>query len=325
MHEFYAGNFDNAKMLQEQAIPWLVTTEPRNYDDAMVHVQVHGNMAIIHEKASLLDQALLELENASKDCEIAERMIAENPGGVGIGNRAVKPTKEHMRLRSHLAYEQARLLTAKKKDSEALGVLNSLLKKEVVSLAHLPNDSTILESYQATATKIQALMLSTEDRAAAVRFSQDWMKLAEEVHQKYPTSNSTLLFLIIAHHSAGHLHEQIGEKEIAIERYRLALKDCDLANSLKGRVPAISYQRVELEMHLFDLQLQDVPWLTVEQCFQRAVESAQELVADPADPTNMLPYAKAQLARGIAAMRTAQREDDASKWELELRSKNLSQ
>jgi hypothetical protein len=145
------------------------------------------------------------------------------------------------------------------------------------------------------------------------------------VHQKYPTSNSTLLFLIIAHHSAGHLHEQIGEKEIAIERYRSALKDCDLANSLKGRVPAISYQRVELEMHLFDLQLQDVPWLTVEQCFQRAVESAQELVAGPADPTNMLPYAKAQLARGIAAMRTAQREDDASKWELELRSKNLSQ
>jgi hypothetical protein len=38
----------------------------------------------------------------------------------------------------------------------------------------------------------------------------------------------------------------------------------------------------------------------------------------------MLPYAEAQLARGIAAMRTAQREDDASKWELELRSKNLS-
>jgi hypothetical protein len=38
----------------------------------------------------------------------------------------------------------------------------------------------------------------------------------------------------------------------------------------------------------------------------------------------MLPYAKAQLARGIAAMRTAQREDDASKWELELRSKILS-
>ena len=325
MHEFYAGNFDNAKKLQEQAIPWLGTAGPRNYDQAMVHVQVHGNMAVIHEKASLLDQALLELANASKHIEIAERMIAENPGGVGIGNRGVKPTKEHMRLRSHLAYEQARLLTAEKKDSEALGVLNSLLKKEVVSMAHLPNDSTILESYQATATKIQALMLSTGDRAAAVRLSQDWMKLAEEVHQEYPTSNSTLLFLIIAHHSAGHLHEQIGEKEIAIERYRLALKDCDLANSLKGRGPAISYQRVELEMHLFDLQLQDVPWLTVEQCFHRAVASAQELVDGPADPTHMLPYAKAQLARGIAAMRTAQREDDASKWELDLQSKNLSQ
>jgi tetratricopeptide (TPR) repeat protein len=224
-----------------------------------------------------------------------------------------------------LAYEQARLLTAKKKDSEALEVLNSLLKKEVVSMAHLPNDSTILESYQATATKIQALMLSTGDRAAAVRLSQDWIKLAEEVHQKYPTNNSTLLFLIIAHHSAGHLHEQIGEKEIAIEKYRLALKDCDLANSLKGRVPAISYQRVELEMHLFDLQLQDVPWIAVEQCFHRAVESAQELVDGPADPTHMLAFAKAQLARGIAAMRTARREDDASKWELDLQSKNLSQ
>jgi tetratricopeptide (TPR) repeat protein len=324
MHEFYAGNFDNAKMLQEQAILSLGTEEPRNYDDAMVHVQVHGNMAVICEKASLVDQAVQELVNASADADIAERMISENPGGVGIGNRGVKPTIEHIRLRSQLAYEQARLLVAEKKESEAKEVLQVLLKKERASVKLLPNDSALLEAYQATATKLQALMISTGDHAQATRMTEAWMKLAEEFYQEYPTANSTLLFLIIAHHSAGHLHEKIGNKETAIEKYRMALEDCDRANSIRGRVPEISYQRVELEMHMFELQLPNVPWIDVEQYFQRAVRSAQELAAVPTDTANMLPNAKTQLARGIAALRGAHREDDAARWESDLRLKNLT-
>ena len=324
MHEFYAGNFDNAKMLQEQAILSLGTDEPRNYDDAMVHVQVHGNMAVIREKALLVDQAVQELVNASADADIAERMISENPGGVEIGNRGVKPTTEHIRLRSQLAYEQARLLVAAKKESEAKEVLQGLLKKERASVKLIPNDSALLEAYQATATKLQALLISTEDRAQATRMTEAWTKLAEECYQEYPTANSTLLFLIIAHHSAGHLYEKIGNKETAIEKYRMALEDCDRANSIRGRVPEISYQRVELEMHMFELQLPDVPWIDVEQHFQRAVRSAQELAAVPTDTANMLPNAKTQLALGIAAMRGAHREDDAARWESDLRLKNLT-
>jgi hypothetical protein len=37
-------------------------------------VQVHENLSVIHLKVSLLDHALLELENASKHAEIAEQL-----------------------------------------------------------------------------------------------------------------------------------------------------------------------------------------------------------------------------------------------------------
>jgi hypothetical protein len=54
------------------------------------------------------------------------------------------------------------------------------------------------------------------------------------------------------------------------------------------------------------------------------VDSAEALVEVSDDQRDMLPYARAQLARGIAAMRASQREADALKWEAELVKKKLA-
>jgi serine/threonine protein kinase len=324
MHELYAGNIDNAKMLQEQAIARLGTTEPGNYDEAMVHVQVHGNMSVLHEKASQADQALKELEIASELAENAEGMIRENPGGILDPKVGVKPTTHHVQLRAHLAHERARLLVAKQEDAAAVDVLRSQLKWERESIKQISTDPANIESYQGTATKLQDVMISTGDHQGALELSENWVKFAEEIRTGHPSSDSTLLFLVFAHHSAGHLQERLGLSENAIERYRKALEVCESANPQRPYRSSIAYQRVELEMHLFHFQLAASQWSEADQSFQRAVDSAEALVEVSDDQRDMLPYARAQLARGIAAMRASQREADALKWEAELVKKKLA-
>jgi phage head maturation protease len=77
-------------------------------------------------------------------------------------------------------------------------------------------------------------------------------------------------------------------------------------------------------MHLFHFQLAASQWSEADQSFQRAVDSAEALVEVSDDQRDMLPYARAQLARGIAAMRASQRETEALKWESELVKKKLA-
>jgi serine/threonine protein kinase len=323
MVEFYEGNFERAWILQEQAIEHLGSMEPRTYDDAMVRVQIHGNMSLVCERASQIDRAIAELERASLDADIAEQRIAEIPGGVTEGYKEVKLTKHHLQVRSQVGHERARLLVATKSDSVAQDVLRSLLKKELASLLQGPTDSTALECYQTTAAKLQALLVSTGDHQGAIELMDSWVKLAENLVENHPGNDATMLFLIIAHHSLGHLNEQLGMKDVALEKYQQALKDCEQATMLSMQGPALAYQRVELELHLFQLQLSTAPWIEVEPYFERAMHSAEQLVGSGDTHAALLFFAKSQLARGISEMRTAGQEDAAQKWSTELRTKNL--
>jgi serine/threonine protein kinase len=320
MFELMSGNLETAKGMQAQAIATLNDQTPDNYEYAMMHVQLHGNMSLIHEQSEEPEKALAELELAAKFADLAESMTTQKPGGVSLDSKIVRPTIQHLTVRSQLAHERARLLIAKQDPKGAIDVLSTLLQKEAQTLIRFPANVASIESYQMTASNLLTRLLNSGDQSSAIELTRNWEDLATTLLKRSTPDESVLLFLILAHHTSGHTLEQLGQREPALEKYQRALKECEQSESLKSKSAAICYQRVELEMHNFQLRLATAPWMEVELHIEGAIRAAEELLSLPVSNPRWIPLAKEQLSRGVSAMRSAAKEAEAARWDAELKA-----
>jgi serine/threonine protein kinase len=325
MQDLFAGNPDNAKALQQRAMAILSDHAPITYEDAMVRVQVHGNMSRIYEKLSEPNKSLSELAIAADQAELAEGMIAQRPGGIGGRQTVVRPTNQHVSLRAEIAQQRAKLLVAKKDYRAAINLLKKLLEKELETLLQFPSDPRCLASYQATASSIEPLLIQSGDNLSAITFLEAWEKLAQDLLRRNAPTEANLQFLVVAFHSAGHAFEKLEQRDLALEKYQSAIQICDQAELLRFRSAANCSQRIELELHRFLLRLPTSAWEEVESHFDRAVRAAEELKALPASAGNLVTIARTQLSQGLAAMRSAERETEAAAWEAKLEKLQLNQ
>lgn len=323
MQELFAGNLDEAKVLQQRAIAILEGQTSIKYDDAMMNVQVHGNMSRIYENLNEPDKALSELEQAATKLDDAEELIRETPGGIWIGESSVRPTRQHLNVRAQLAHERARLLLAKQDSPAAISVLNTLFKRDSANLSQFPNDPSFVASYQMTSSTLVTLMMNSGEHLAAIKLLENWEKLAKDLLARNAPSEANLQFLIVAFHSSGHAFEKLEQRELALEKYQSAIQICDRAELLRFRSAANCSQRVELEMHSFLLRLPSSPWEEVEAHFNRAVRAAEELNALPPSAENIETIARTQLRQGLNAMRSAGKETEAAAWSEKLEKLQL--
>ena len=316
MCHMFNGNVDSAKSLQDKAIESVSNPLPTNYEHAMMRVQIHGNMSLIYEQQKEPEKALEQLELAAQIVELSESMTSQKPGGVSLENQVVRPTSQYLELRTGIAHERARILQTKQEDRAAIVVLSELLQKQTHTLLHYPPDSAAIGSYQWTASRILSLQLDSGDHAPALELVENWQNLAQTLLDRSTPNEPLLLFLILAHHSAGHVLEQLGQRDAALERYRKALLVCEQTDLLKLVSAATCYQRVELEIHEFGLLLAGNQWGEAQVHFEQAFEAARKLWSISPTENRLNHLAKEQLRHGIAAMKAAQKEVEAAQWEV---------
>jgi tetratricopeptide (TPR) repeat protein len=321
LHSSFFGTGEQAIDRQKIALEILGPPDASSYNDALARMQLHSNMSQIYEQLKETDSAITELQKASQGVEQAERLLDGSPDkSEPLGT---KPIVEFFYTRSKIGRDQARLLIAKKDYAAAMEVLHQLAPKQAQALEIFPSDSRLIGSYRTIANTIQMIFLRTGQREKAIEFCERQIDFAKSFCQNKPKSNASIVFKITAFHSAGHAYEQLGSIELALQRYRQALEECEQGESEGSRISSIAYQKVELHMHQFHLQFSTTAWDDVEAHFRRAVKAAEELIVLPSRNGDELKQAQDQLRRGITAMRDSHREVDAAKWNSELRSRNL--
>ncbi|MFM8251461.1 MAG: protein kinase domain-containing protein [Planctomycetota bacterium] len=332
MKALFEGDQGTAKTLLNQALEKLDHAPSRTYEEAITRVQVHGNMAVIHEQSMSVDLALDELARAAVALDEAFKMIGQTPGGfidpptadgVRAGVNEVVPTAEYVAVRSQLQHDRVRLLMVKQDAAAAISILKTLLQQEAHSVQQYPTNGQTISFYQRTAATLQTLLSRSGQVEFAFEVSQAWITLADSLWQNHPTSVENSLFAIVAHHTAGHLCQQTGNKDAAAEAYRSALERCDRAASQQIRSASLAYQQVELEMHQFHLQYQPSQSAATEPIFRRAIQAAEQLQQLPPRTGKELGAAIDQLQRGLAVLRAAGEQQQATEWEEELKAKKL--
>lgn len=322
-HEAILGNREASQSLQQQAMDRFGSDPPRSFDEAITRIQLHGNMAAVHQQAGRLDLALSQLELAEQAAAAASAMPRQDPGGVPFGSLNVKPETELFAVRSYIAYDRARMLMAKGDLPEAIATLEPQLRIESEALNESPIDIVAMNAYQRTASLLQTLMIQSNRSEEADQIAAAWAGLAESLLRFAPASEPHLLFLIVAQHTAGHSQDLSGRGEMASQRYAEAIRSCDLADQRRIRTASIAYQKVELQIHLFLSRSRDVPFAESKPIFLRAVEATTELQILPPKTGEELKQAILQLRRGIESLRSAGRDAEANELTDELKSKGF--
>ncbi|MFN7723002.1 MAG: serine/threonine-protein kinase [Pirellulaceae bacterium] len=320
MVETHQGNLNQAQTMQQKALGLFDSEQPRNYGEALARVQVHGNMSILQERSGAIQEALDHLLLAAEAVDEAFGMLDENPTGFDSGTNSLAPPFDLIEMRSQIHHERARLIIAHQNQQSAIPVLNELFQKEISSLRQIPQQIKLVGTFQRTATTLQLLLAASGDQQRAIEISDLWTSMAEQLVALPIASQPHWMLLINAHHTAGHMLQQFHRNQAATERYQQALESCQEAVNRDIRTPDIVYQRVELQMHLFQLLLQEMPFAEVEKHFSQAAESAKELLSLPSAPESLKEAAIDQLQRGIASMRSAQQEEAAIRWQDQLPS-----
>jgi len=323
MHEAYHGSLDEAKKLQGLAIERIGSEKPTSYELAMAQAQIHANMSILQERSKEPELALAHLETASMALEDATGMIWSQPAGFSSGNSTVIPTTELLSFRSLFGHERARILIERQRIPSAIELLEVLRRQETESVLQSASNANLLNFYQKTATKLQVLLANDGNNTQASEVSEQWVALAERLLQIETPSEARMLFLISAHHTAGHVHDMHQRSELALESYTKATEACLSAYRSQIRTAPILYQFFELQMHQLNSKSPSSPLPELLEHSKQATETAEELLRLPVVPTEDLKLASSQFEIGLQSLRNAGYTEAADRWQEELKSKNL--
>jgi tetratricopeptide (TPR) repeat protein len=308
MHEANFGKLSEARKIQQRALSWIESDQATTVPEAVALLQAHGNAAILHQRAGEIPEALNRLEMAAHATE----------------NVQLPPTVELVSLQSQFAQYRARLMMATSDKESAVNVLSELVKKEAASVEQHPNLSGLVEVYQSTAIELQTILTSTGKHDQAIQLLADWTELAQKLTRLTAPPQSHWILLINAHHSAGHLYQEIKRNELALEKYATAIEVCQEALRRNYRTQQVLYQLVELNLHQFQILAPTTPLDQLEPYFEKAVSAAEELMRLPTIPQVNNLAAIDKLQQNLNLMRDSGHKDAAYRWGATLQFKKLS-
>lgn len=287
------GHIDQAQDSQSKAIGLLSEQDPTTFQEAMAGAQSHYGMAILHLQKHETDRAIEQLQRAYEALVLAQRF---NPDSLPL---------EFIAYRSQLSLLRFNVLQSKDLRQAAIEIIEQQLLFDHQAVQSFQAIELVLDSYQRNATLLQGLYGLEQRTTQASKVCNDWIQVSEELLRNHPKSEPAIHFAILANHIAGHLDRQLDQNHQALAQYRKAIESHQQADSLGIRTARLSYQRVELEMHVLELHYLIESEESAETIFQRALEAAKllERLSDPESPQRGL--AIEQLRRGIETMRAA--------------------
>jgi hypothetical protein len=323
MQRLYAGHAEEAKSLQAEALSRLAEGPNQTYDEAISRVQVHFNMAILAERTGDSDAALSMLELAAVAAEEALTLIGKRPGGVQFEDAHYRPTEELLATRAQLVLDRARLLVGKRELEEARDLLSQFLVKEESILRQSPQDEQAQSGYQRVSVFLQSIIGQLQGYPAAVEVARRHIEIAESLRERFPQSTSNWMFLVQAHHVAGHASQQFGQRDAAFTSYRNGIRCCDEAFVNQMRTAGFIYQKLELEVHLLQLLTVDQPDADIQEKLDSVQALGEELMAIQGQEGSQVQLARNQFASLLRVLLEAGRQEEALEWESRWKIKKL--
>lgn len=308
--ELHFGDVQDAIAAQRKSLELLSNPKPTTFAGAMAAAQAHYGMAILYEKVEYSQKAIEEFFLASAALELAEEI---QHGKVPL---------EFLSYRSQIAFHQCILLRNNGRNARAAEVMKVQVTRDadLIAKSHAPHLS--LGAYQRSVDFLQALYVEQGDPWKAFELCQSWIAIAKSVTAAHEQSVEARYFSTMAQHLTGHLEEQLGRPEKAMQYYQEALEHFKQVEPLAMGQPSFLHQKIELEIHVFLLNTDKEPFDKTEPIFERAVQATRVLKGLPlVAPTDLKP-AIDQLRRGVDAMRKADNEA-ATRWESILQAEQL--
>jgi serine/threonine protein kinase len=315
MQRFYAGNVEEAKSFQSEALSRIPEGPSQSYDEALARVQVHFNMAILAERTGDPEAALSMLELAANAAEEALRQIGERPGGVQFEDPVFRPTKELLATRAQLVLDRARLLVGKGELATAQDLLSKFLEKEASILLQSPQDEQAQSGFLRVSTFLQSVVGQLQGYPAAVEVGKELVGIAESLLEIFPQSISNMMFVVQAHHIAGHNHQQNGQRDAALASYREGIRYCELAFENQMRTAGFIYQKLELEVHRLQLLTADQPDADLQNQLESVQALGEELLVIQGAEGTQVQLAGNQFRAAIRMMVELGRHEEALGWE----------
>jgi len=304
------GDFQQGKLAQGYALNTLAHYKPSNHTEAMVIVQAHYGMAILHTQCQEPEQAVEQFKLAADAIEQAGKFIEDNP------------PLEFLIYESQLAYHRSNMLLSQNKSADAIKVMQHQMHKDAKALSSHPAISPLLDAYQRDANMLQGLLALNGQYAQAIVVCRSWIELANSLLIANPQNEPVVHFAIMSSHIMGHLNQQMNQADEASGCYHRALTLSEQYDASPFRTPRLVYQRVELLMHLFQATLTTSSH-EAEAIFEKSVVAAK-LVKELAQAESQeLALAIQQLKSGIDAMRKSGNLELANRWEADLKSASL--
>ena len=307
------GEIAAAKEDQRRALELLASQQPTAFPAAMTSAQAHYGMAILHTQMQEPEQAIEQIELASDALVIAGKLQPESL------------PLEFLVYRSQLAFDRSNLYLSRNQAPRAIEIMRQQLQYDTQAVSEFQANAFVLEAYQRTAKFLQELFLQVGRPSEAVDVSRGWIEIAERLLSDSPQSEPAIHFAVQGSHFAGHLEQQLGHHDAALNRYTRAVEIYEQAAATPVTTARLVYQKVELEMHLLQSHYQLGSAGQAGAIFERALEGAQRLKGMTPPESQELAGAIQQLRRCIDAMRSANDLELANTSEAKLKSAGLWQ
>ena len=171
---------------------------------------------------------------------------------------------------------------------------------------------------------VRVQMVQSSRQTEARQVAQQWVDLAEQLLKAGTETERDLVFLLGAHHTAGHTLEMCGAREEAFRNYSTAVSVCERTSRLGFRAPSLVYQIMELNCHLASVQVQVSGWSAMVDGFlATAKQAAEELQRWPAQTEVKPESIPRQLQGTVELLKRVGFGEEAGKWKAELQEQKL--
>jgi hypothetical protein len=124
-----------------------------------------------------------------------------------------------------------------------------------------------------------------------------------------------MMFVVQAHHIAGHNHQQNGQRDAALASYREGIRYCELAFENQMRTAGFIYQKLELEVHRLQLLTADQPDADLQNQLESVQALGEELLVIQGAEGTQVQLAGNQFRAAIRMMVELGRHEEALGWE----------
>lgn len=311
-----AGKTAEALPLAEKAKQAGMTGAATSVEDALTRIQLHGNLALLLESSGATAQSLEELKLAEQVAETAEHLFSND---TSAGQRL-----QLLSMRSKVNRSRVRLLQKLNRVNDALTGLQQQLAVDETSVRAFTASHELRTAYGSTAMQLQKQLVQLSRQNEARQVAQQWVGLAEELLKQGTETERDLVFLLGAHHTAGHTLEMCGASAEAFAQYNAALSVCERTSGLGFRSPSLVYQIMELNCHLACVQAQASGWSAMVDGFlSTAKQAAEELQRWPAQTEVKPESIPRQLQGTVELLERVGFGEKAGKWKAELQERKL--